>query len=363
MTEPGAEAGIVPLPHPKAIIALFRDTYHHWRSDNAARLAAALAYYTLFSLAPLLLIGVGFAGQLFGAQEARAAIIDQIRSVAGPSAAEAVQAATKDASQNTTGTAVAAFVGAVILLIGATNVFRQLQESLDTIWGIRIHPEAGFFAVLRRHFMSFALFLVVGFLLLVSLLLSAVLSLVSKEIGKLLPALLQFWPLLDVALSFLIIAVLFGLIYRLLPSVYIAWRDVAIGAAVTSLLFTIGKLLIGLYLGRSGIGTAFGAAGSVLIILFWVYYSAQIFLFGAEFTYVYANRYGSKIRPNQYAVVIEEHVRALEAVRRRAIQVRDEALATGNRPARLTYLVGLAAFLTGVFVGVATNRSNSPPRK
>jgi membrane protein len=334
------------------------DTYRHWKSDYASRLAAALAYYTLFSLAPLLLIAIGAATQLFGADAARAAIIGQIRSVAGPSAADAIQTATKDASQNSAGTAIAATIGVVTLLIGATNVFRQLQESLDFIWGVRIRPDAGIMAVLRRHFMSFTLFLVIGFLLLVSLVLSALLALASAKLGSLLPGLSRLWPLFDFLLSFAIITVLFGLSYKLLPSVKIAWRDVWVGAAATSLLFTIGKLLIGLYLGNSAVGSAYGAAGSVLVILVWVYYSAQIFLFGAEFTFVYSNRYGSRIQPSQYAVFIEEHLAALEAVRDRAEQVRDEALSVAPTTSRASALLALAAFLSGIFIGIATHRGN-----
>jgi membrane protein len=166
----------------------------------------------------------------------------------------------------------------------------------------------------------------------------------------------------DLVVSLVIITLLFAMVYKMLPSVTIAWRDVWVGAAVTSLLFTVGKLLIGLYLGNSGVGSAYGAAGSVLVILVWVYYSAQIFLFGAEFTYVYSCQYGSRIEPSAYAVFIEEHLRALESVRERATQVRDEALAGAPAPSRLNALVALAAFLAGLFVGVATQRPNGPAR-
>jgi membrane protein len=360
--EPAGQSAKPLLLDPRALFELFRDAYSHWRADSATRMAAALAYYTLFSLAPLLLIAVGAASQLFGADEARAAIIGQIRSLAGPSAAEAVQAATKDASQNAAGTAIAATIGVVTLLVGATNVFRHLQLSLDTMWGIRLDPEAGLVAVLRRHFMSFALFLVIGFLLLVSLIFSAIVAAISNEVSREVPVLLEFLPLVDLVLSTASITILFGLSYKLLPSVRIAWRDVWTGAAVTAVLFTAGKVLIGLYLGNSRATSAYGATGSILVILIWVYYSAQIFLFGAEFTYVYANRYGSKIQPGLYALPIEEHLRTLEAVRRRAIQVRDEALAPPSA-GRGAYLAALAAFLAGIFIGVATNRSNHSPDK
>jgi membrane protein len=286
------------LTNPKALLALLRDTVKGWQADKASRLAAALAYYTIFSMAPLLVLGVSVLSLAMGRDEARAGLSSQIATLAGPAAASAVESiAGVEESNQSSGNIWLTVISVITLLLGASGVFGQLQDALNTIWGVTAPPEAGVMALIRNRFLAFSMILVIGFLLIVSLVLSAVLSFFTNRISARVPEVSYLLPFLDFAVSFTITTILFALIYRILPSIKIAWRDVWIGAAITSLLFNLGKILIGLYLGRSDVGSAFGAAGSLVVILVWIYYSAQIFLFGAEFTFVYANQYGSRCQP------------------------------------------------------------------
>jgi membrane protein len=264
-----------------------------WIEDRAASEGAALSYYTVFSIAPLLLIVIAVAGLVFGEEAARGAVVGQLQGMMGQQGAQAVEELVKSASAPRAGI-VSTLIGFALLLVGATTVLAELQDALDRIWKAPARPDAsGLWGWLRARVLSFAMILGVGFLLLVSLVFSAALA----ALGDWWSPLFGGWEVLamvvNFVLSFAIVTALFALIYKFMPHVRIQWRDVAIGAAVTALLFTIGKLLIGLYIGKSGVTSGFGAAGSLVVLLLWVYYSAQIFLLGAEFTAAYAWRYGS----------------------------------------------------------------------
>lgn len=284
---------------------LLKETFAEWSQDKVSRLAAALAYYTVFSLAPLLIIVVAIAGLVFGEEAARGEIVGQIQGLVGKDGAEVIQTAIQNASKPAQGT-IASVISIVVLLFGASGVFAELQDSLNTVWEVQPKPDRGLLNVLRTRFLSFSVVLGVGFLLIVSLVLSAVLAAISAFLGDTLPGLAFFWSVANFILSFAITTVLFGLIYKVLPDVKITWNDVWIGAAITSLLFSVGRFLLGVYLGNSSFGSTYGAAGSLVIILAWVYYAAQILFLGAEFTQVYARRYGSGIIPDKNAMPLTE---------------------------------------------------------
>jgi membrane protein len=281
-----------------------------WMEDNALRLSASLAFYSVFSLAPLLVIAVSIAALIFSEQTVRDQISAQLEALAGPRAADAVEALLVVAStQKRTGT-FAVIAGMVVMVFGASGVFGELKDALNTIWGVVVKPGRTLPRLIRDRFLSFSMVLSVGFLLLVSLLLSAILTALSKYMNWLLPLPELVWRMLDFLGSLGVITVLFAMIFKSLPNVRIGWHDVWIGAALTSLLFVLGKFLIGFYLGASSVTSAYGAAASVVIVLLWVYYSACILFFGAEFTKVYACRFGSGIVPNNRAMLWSEAVRA-----------------------------------------------------
>ncbi|OWY66265.1 ribonuclease BN [cyanobacterium TDX16] len=289
----------------KTIISLLRETFTEWNEDKASRLAAALAYYTVFSLAPMLIIAIAIAGAVFGEEAARGEIVTQIQGLVGRDGAKFIETAIEGASKPRAGT-IASLISIAVLLFGASGLFAQLQDSLNTIWEVQPKPGRGLIGILRDRFLSFTMVLGVGFLLLVSLVLSAGLSGLVNFLGSLLPGIGALLQLANFVLSFAVTTLLFGLIYKVLPDVKIAWSDVWSGAIVTSLLFSIGRFALGLYLGNSSFGSTYGAAGSVVIILVWVYYAAQILFFGAEFTQVYARRYGSRIVPTKNAIPLTE---------------------------------------------------------
>jgi membrane protein len=262
-------------------------------------MGAALAYYTLFSLAPLLLIVISVAGLVFGQEAARGEITSQLRDLMGEQGASAVQALLASVDKPTEGV-VATVVGLILLLVGATTVFGELQDSLDRIWRAPTQDRAsGWLALVRTRLLSFGMILAIGFLLMVSLVLSALLSIMEHWWSMLFGGWLFIASAVNGIAGFFLIAALFALIYKVMPRVRVQWRDVWIGAVFTALLFTLGKALIGFYIGRSGVVSAFGAAGSLIVVLLWVYYSAQIFLIGAEFTWVYANTFGSRKPPRE----------------------------------------------------------------
>ncbi len=290
----------------KFIWNLLRETFTEWQADKVSLWAAALAYYTAFSLAPLLVIAIAIAGAVFGQEAAQGEIVGQIQGLVGKQGAEAIQAMLQNAQRPGSGGAVATAIGIGALLLGASGVFGQLQDALNAIWHVEPKPGRGMKFFIQNRFMSFAMVLVIGFLLLVSLVLSAGLAAFSSIFGHLFPNVAILGQLLNFAISFGVVTLLFALIYKVLPDVKIPWRYLWIGAIVTALLFNIGKFLIGLYLGSSSVSSTYSAAASLGIILLWVYYSAQILLFGAEFTKVYAMKRGSHhIKPIEDAVLIE----------------------------------------------------------
>ena len=278
---------------PKSLWKLLKTIVIKWLDDDPFQSAAALSYYTLFSLAPLLIISIAVAGFVFGHEAAHNQIVMTIQGLVGRESAEAVQAMIQSASNRPESGMLSSLIGGIVLLFGAGGVVGQLQTSLNTIWGVKAQSDSGVHEFIRRRFISFAMVLAVGFLLLVSLTISALISGVAQFMGALIGEAALIAHVLDILLSFGFITLLFATIYKLLPDVEIQWNDVLTGAAMTSVLFTIGKSLIGLYLGSSAITSIYGAAGSIITVLLWVYYSALIFLLGAEFTQVYAGMYGS----------------------------------------------------------------------
>jgi membrane protein len=294
---------------------LVRKTLTEWQEDKAPRLAAALAYYTAFSLAPILVIAIAVVGVVFDRQAAREQVVRQINSLAGPQGAELVDSmlnAAQDMGENV----LATVFGLLALIFGATGVFGQLQDALNTMWEVAPKPQKGITGFIKKRFFSFTMVVGVGFLLLVSLAISAALSALSEWSVGLLPGLEAVMQGINFVVSLLVITLLFALVFKYVPDAEIAWRDVWLGAGVTALLFTIGKLLIGLYLGNTDVTEGFGAAGALVVILLWVYYSAQISFFGAEFTQVYANAYGSRVVPDEDAVALSEEARLQQGMPR-----------------------------------------------
>lgn len=281
----------------KTLWILLKETYQEWSEDKAPRLGAALAYYTLFSIAPLLIIVIAIVGLAFGQQAAQGEVVNQIGGWVGKDSAKAIQKMIESTREPTSGI-VATVVGVLTLLFGATGVFSQLKDALNTMWDVTQKPRGGIMGFVIDRVLAFLMVLVIGFLLLMFLALSAGISALSNYINTLIPGFSYVLQVLNFVISFAAITLLFAAIYRVLPDTNIAWGDVWIGAAVTSLLFTIGKTLIGFYLGHVSAGSAYGAAGSLVVLLIWIYYSAQIFFFGAEFTQVYARKYGSLSQKN-----------------------------------------------------------------
>ena len=277
---------------PRQWYALAKASVAAWSADYAPSMGAALSYYTLFSIAPLLLIAISVAGLAFGEQAARGEIFEQLRGLMGEQGADAVERLLANANRPAAG-GIAAAIGVVVLLIGASSVFAELQNDLDRIWRVPAHAKSGLWSLARTRLLSFGMVLGMTFLLIVSLIISAALS----ALGKWWTPYLRGWETVahlgDILVTFALMSLMFAAIYKVLPRARVRWRDVWIGAGVTAALFAVGKFAIGLYLGRSSVASAFGAAGSLVVVMVWVYYSAQIFLLGAEFTRVYAHSHGS----------------------------------------------------------------------
>ena len=289
--------------------ALVKHTATEWIDQGLSRMGAALAFYTLCAIAPLFIIVLAIAGLWFGEAAARRELFSQVSGLVGSEGGDAIQALISAANRPKTG-AWATVIAVVTLFVGATGVFVQLQDALNSIWGVRRAPGRGVRNFIKDRLLSFALIVGIGFLLLVSLVLSAGLSALGKYMGGLLPVQETLWQGINFVVSFGVITLLFAMIFKLLPDVKIAWRDVWIGAMLTALLFNLGKFLLGLYLGRSSVTSAYGAAGSLVIVLLWVYYSAQILFFGAKFTQLYASQYSSHLEPapGTGTVLLEEVV-------------------------------------------------------
>ena len=279
----------------KAIGKLFKDAFDAWSEDRAARMGAALAYYTIFSLAPLLIIVIAVAALAFGQEAAQGQVVQEMQEFVGGEGAQSIQAILEKARQPAVGI-IATVLGFITLLIGATGVVNELKDALNTIWKVKPEPGSSILSMVKSRLLSLAMVLGIGFLLLVSLIASAALSAVHNYLSHVLvhPGFIYFWQAVNFVVSLGVITVLFAMMYRFLPDITVAWGDVWIGAGLTALLFVIGKVLIGLYLGKSSISSAYGPAGSLVLILVWIYYSAQILLYGAEFTRVYAYTFGSR---------------------------------------------------------------------
>jgi membrane protein len=277
---------------PREAWRLLKEATQAWSDDYAPSMGAALSYYTLFSIAPLLLIVVSVAGWFFGDEAVRGELSGQLESLMGPDAAQGIEGLLAGVSGSKEGL-LATVIGAGVLLVGATSVFGELQNDLDRIWRAPVRERAkGWWVLLRSRLLSLSMILGMAFLLMVSLVFDAVLQALGRMWGT------GGWEAIaqgvNTVVGFALVTTIFAMIYKLMPRAKVAWHDVWVGAAVTALLFTAGKFLIGLYIGRSAVASSFGAAGSLAVVMVWVYYSAQIFLFGAEFTWVYAHSHGSR---------------------------------------------------------------------
>lgn len=283
---------------------LLKLTYQGWKEDKASRLAAALAYYTIFSLAPMLVIVMAVAGLIWHRDAVQSAVMNQIQGLVGAQGSEFVSGLLTSASSPAQGI-VATLLGIITLLFGALGVFNELHNALNTIWEVKEEKIEGFWNTVKDvivdRFLSFTMVLGIGFMLLVSLVISAGISATEELLASVLPFHELILQIINLVISIGVITLFFALIFKFLPDAKIAWRDVWVGAFFTAVLFALGKTLIGLYLGSSAIASSYGAAGSLVLLLVWIYYSAQILFFGAEFTQVYANQLGSKLVPEGQA--------------------------------------------------------------
>jgi membrane protein len=271
-----------------------------WWADDCLRLGASLAYYTLFAFAPVLLMAIAIAGFVFGAEAVRGEIVGQIDQLIGKEGALAVQGLLEGASQRGSGV-LATVLGAITFLLASTGAFLELQVALNTIWRVKPKPVGQLKAFFINRLRSFGLVVAIGFLMLVSLAVSAALAALNTWLSSLSPANTTLWTIVNLLISMVVTTGLFAMLFRFLPDVRLQWKDVMTGAAATAVLFAIGQQVIGWYLGQSSVASSYGAAGSVMVLLLWVYYSCQIVLFGAEFTRVWAARHGTKVKPEEFA--------------------------------------------------------------
>ena len=293
------------------VASMLRTSVEQWSEDQIPRRAASLAFYAGFSLAPLLLIAIAISGMAFGSDAMRGRVVDQLQGLLGSDAARAVESALKNT--RTTGPSVlATLIGFVTLFIGASGVFGELQDSLNQIWRVKKKPGLGLRGVLRVRALSFTFVVGSGFLLLVSLLLSAALEAATRLLEPWFDTVIVLRAV-SIVLSFAVIGTMFAMMFKKLPDARTRWRDVWLGAAITAVLFSIGKWLIGLYLGHSALASSYGAAGSFVVLLLWLYYSSQVFLFGAELTHAYTHVFGVEPVPTENAIAVKRPVE-VEAV-------------------------------------------------
>lgn len=322
------------------IFSMLKETVKEWSADKAPRLGAALAYYTVFSIAPLVIIAILIAGLVF--DNAQAQIVAEIKSLVGDKGGAAIESMI-EAAQKPVESAVATVLAFGTLLFGAAGVFIQLKDAFNTIWNVPQPKSSGIWGFVRKYFLSFSMVLGIGFLLLVSLLLEAGLAVVGRFFEDRLPGATIIMPAMGLVVSFGIITLLFALLFKFLPDVKVPWRDVWIGAALTTGLFVVGKIGLGVYLGKASVGSAYGAAGSLVLILLWVYYSAQILFFGAEFTQVYSKRHGSRCpldeepprprtRKERLLLQIEKDRKKLAAMSKPSVILKEQVL--GESPSR-----------------------------
>jgi membrane protein len=296
-------------------LTLVKRTITEWKEDKADRLAAALAYYAAFSLAPILVIAISVASIFYERSQVQGLVVEQIQALAGSEGGELILTML-EASSNLGSNVIATVMGVVLLIFGATGFFGQLQDAMNVMWEVKPKEGRGIMGLIKDRFFSFTMVLGVALLLLISLVVSAALGAVQTWSVGLFPGFEAIVQILNLVISFGVITLLYALLFKYVPDAEIRWRDVWLGAAVTALLFTIGKFLIGLYLGSGGVSESFGPAGALVVLLLWVYYSAQISFFGAEFTQVYANLYGSRVEPAEHAERVGEQERIEQGMKR-----------------------------------------------
>lgn len=296
----------------KADWKILKDTISGFAEDKALKFSAALSYYTVFSLAPLLLLLISLVGLIFGREAVQGQLFAEINGMIGNDAALQVQETIRNMELNGE-SATAVIIGSVTLLIGATTVFGEIQDSINIIWRVKAKPKRGWLKLIKDRLLSSSLIVGLGFLLVVSLIINGALKALNDMLIERFPDVtLIVFNILNIVISFIVITLLFGIIFKVLPDVKIAWRDVRSGAIFTACLFMLGRYLIGLYIETTGTASTYGAAGSIIVILVWVYYTAAIMYLGAEFTRVYANHVGLKIRPADYAVYVEQTEREVD---------------------------------------------------
>ena len=294
--------------HIKRFYTLARMSVKSWLDDYAPSMGAAIAFYTVFSLAPLVMIVIGVAGFFWGEEAVRGELMRQIGGMVGEDGSSAIEGVISSGKQETGQGITAAITSAVVLLVGATTVFAELQRALDRIWEVPAQTQkSGIWNLIRGRLLSLGLVLSLAFLLLVSLIVSSMLSALGGWLGGLMPGWEFVLHVLNIVVSFSILTLLFAMIFRFMPQAEVAWKDVWTGAAVTALMFELGKFFIGLYVGKASVASSYAAAGSLVVVLIWVYYAAQVFLLGAEFTWVYANEHGSRSGENK-EVTSEEKI-------------------------------------------------------
>ena len=301
---------------PNDFVSLVKETITEWQKDQAARLAAALAYYATFSLAPVLVLVLAIAGLVGGRDAAQGLVMAQVQDLVGEEGKEFVQSMIENAATTRTGVT-ASILGTVTLLLGALGAFNELQNALDRIWDVEPKPITRWSLRVQRfifkRLLSFSLVLGIGFLLLISLVISAALAALSEYLGRITLFSEVMLQILNLIISLGLITFLFAMIFKFIPDVEIRWRNVWLGAAITAILFTIGKTLIGIYLGQAEVGSTFGAAGSLVVLMIWIYYSSQILFLGAEFTQVFTKRSGERPPPDENALKVKRSKQVLSA--------------------------------------------------
>lgn len=303
----------------RGIWEVLRNCFKGFSEDKVTKLSASLAYYTVFSLAPLLIVIVFLCSIFFGREAIEGSIYGQMRSFVGRDAAIQLQEIVKNAAISGKGN-LAAIIGVITLLVGATTVFAEIQDSINTIWGLKVKPKAGWFKLVKDRLLSFGVIGSLGFLLLVSLGITALVEGLSNSLKAHFPDVtIVLFYIINLIITFGVVTVLFAVIFKVLPDAKIKWRDVWAGSVTTAILFMLGKFAISLYISKSNVGSTYGTAGSLVILLLWIYYSSFILYFGAEFTKAWAVKYGGKIYPSQYAVVakmveVEEGKKSIQEV-------------------------------------------------
>ncbi|MDQ6693282.1 MAG: YihY/virulence factor BrkB family protein [Chloroflexota bacterium] len=296
-----------------AAVDLAKSTFTEWGRDKAPRLGAALAYYAIFSIGPILVVVLAIAGRVFGSAAAQGQIVGSIQPVLGADSAKMIEAMVKNASHPAT-TLIASIVGPITLLAGAAAIFGQLKDALNTIWEVKPKQGGGIVDALKRNLLQFAMVLGAGLLLLASLVVNAVLSTLGPFLSDNLPGGAIVWQIVNYLVTLAVIAFMFAMVFKFVPDARMGWKEVLVGGAITSVLFVLGQVLLGIYLSLGNVGSAFGAAASLVVILVWIYYSAQILLLGAEFTQAYAARYGNPAVPASHAEFMTAEARANEGL-------------------------------------------------